>query len=138
MVVDPISAGIGLIDNFINRFVTDKDLAAKLAMQARSEEFQGNIQLLTGQMAVNQEEAKSTNWFVAGARPCVMWVCALSLLYVSLIEPLARFVAQVIFHYTGPFPVIDTTLTMQLLMGLLGLGTMRTMEKLKNAEGNRS
>ena len=61
MSTDILTAGIGLIDTFINKFVADKDLAAKLAIQARSEEFQGNITLLTGQMSVNAEEAKSTN-----------------------------------------------------------------------------
>ena len=137
MAIDPITAGIGLIDTFLNKFVADKDLAAKLALQARSEEFQGNIQLLTGQMAVNQEEAKSTNWFVAGWRPWVGWICGAGLAYAVLIEPLARFVAQVLFKYTGPFPVIDTTLTMQVLIGMLGLGTMRTWEKTKDAEGKR-
>ena len=138
MALDPITAGIGLLDNFIDKFVADKDLAAKLGAQARSAEFQGELQLVVGQLEINREEAKSKNWFVVGARPCVMWVCAMSLFYVSLFEPLARFVAKVMFHYEGEFPVVDTTLTMQLLMGLLGLGTMRTVEKLKGAENNRS
>lgn len=137
MSMDPITAGIGLIDSFLNKFVADKDLAAKLAMQARSEEFQGNLQLLTGQMQINTEEAKSANWFVAGWRPYVGWVCGTGLAYVALIEPLARFIAQVGFHYQGAFPAIDTTLTMQVLVGMLGLGTMRTWEKTKNAESNR-
>ena len=137
MALDPITAGIGLIDTFINKFVADKDLAAKLAIQARSEEFQGNITLLTGQMSVNAEEAKSTNWFVSGWRPWIGWICGAGLAYAVLVEPLARFIAQVGFHYAGPFPVIDTTLTMQVLIGMLGLGTMRTWEKTKGAEGNR-
>lgn len=137
MSLDPLTAGIDLIDTFVKRFVTDKDLAAKLAIQARSEEFQGNIALLTGQMRINEEEAKSTNWFVAGGRPFIMWVCGVALLYAVILEPIARFTAKVLFAYTGEFPVIDSTLTMQVLMGLLGLGTMRTMEKLKGAEGNR-
>ena len=137
MSLDPLTAGIDLIDTFVKRFVTDKDLAAKLAIQARSEEFQGNIALLTGQMRINEEEAKSTNWFVAGGRPFIMWVCGVALLYAVIIEPIARFTTKVLFGYTGEFPVIDSTLTMQVLMGLLGLGTMRTMEKLKGAEGNR-
>ena len=137
MAIDPITAGIGLIDTFITRFVTDKDLAAKLAIQARSEEFQGNLSLLTGQMRINEEEAKSTNWFVAGGRPFIMWVCGVALLYAVILEPIARFSAKVLFDYSGEFPVLDSTLTMQVLMGLLGLGTMRTVEKLKGAEANR-
>jgi len=60
-----------------------------------------------------------------------MWMCGVSFGYATLGEPIARFVATVVFNYTGPFPVIDTMLTMQLLLGLLGLGGMRTTEKLK-------
>lgn len=87
------------------------------------------IQLQLAQIAVNTEEAKSTNWFVAGGRPFVMWICATALAYVSIIEPIGRFIATVGFNYNHPFPVIDTNITMQVLMGMLGLGTLRTYEK---------
>ena len=89
------------------------------------------------QLQVNIEEAKSPNWWVAGARPFVMWTCGFALAYASLIEPFARFAAQVVYGYTGAFPVIDTTITMQVLFGILGLGAYRTAEKIKGAEGNR-
>ena len=59
------------------------------------------------------------------------------LAYVAVIEPIARFIAQVWFHYAGWFPAIDTTLTMQVLLGLLGLGAMRSYEKSNNSENNR-
>ena len=137
MVVDPISAGIGLVGKFVDKFVADKDLAAKLKAQAESAEFQGELQLQLGQLAINQEEAKSTSWFVAGGRPFIMWICGISLAYVSIIEPVARFVAKIGFGYVGEFPTIDTNLTMQILMGILGLATARTIEKVKGAEGNR-
>jgi hypothetical protein len=83
------------------------------------------------------EEAKSANWFVAGWRPFIGWTCGCGLAYVSIIEPLARFAAQVWFHYTGAFPVIDTTITMQVLLGMLGLAAARTVEKVRNVEGHR-
>jgi hypothetical protein len=89
------------------------------------------------QVQVNLEEAKSANWFVAGWRPFIGWTCGCGLAYVSIIEPLARFSAQVWFHYTGAFPVIDTTITMQVLLGMLGLAAARTVEKVRNVEGNR-
>jgi len=89
------------------------------------------------QIAVNAEEAKSTNWFVAGWRPFVGWVCGVALAYVAVVEPLARFVAATLFAYNGAFPIIDTTLTMQVLLGMLGLGAMRSVEKTRGSEGNR-
>jgi len=95
------------------------------------------IQLQLAQIATDTEEAKSTNWFVAGWRPFLGWIGGLAFGYVAIFEPIVRFVAQVGFHYTGPFPVIDTNITMQILGGLIGLSINRTMEKIKGAEGNR-
>ena len=57
--------------------------------------------------------------------------------YAALIEPLARFVAKVWVGYVGEFPVISTDLTLQILMGMLGLGAMRSAEKIKGGEGSR-
>ena len=88
------------------------------------------VQLLLGQINVNKAEASHKSIFVAGWRPFVGWVCGFGLLYASVIEPLMRFIATV-NDYTGTFPVLDTTITMQVLLGMLGLGLMRTKEKEK-------
>lgn len=98
---------------------------------------ENDIKIDLAQIGVNLEEAKSTNWFIAGARPFILWTCGVALAYVSVLEPILRFVAQVLFKYSGAFPVIDTSLTMQVLFGLLGLSGLRTWEKGKNVEGNR-
>jgi hypothetical protein len=87
--------------------------------------------LIKGQLAINAEEAKSTNWFVAGWRPAVGWIGAFSLGYAAILEPLIRFTAKVVFHYDGAFPVLDSNITMQILFGILGLGAYRTVEKVK-------
>lgn len=58
-------------------------------------------------------------------------MCAAALAYASIVEPVARFVAQVLFSYTGLFPLIDTTITVQMLAGLLGLSGMRSYDKVK-------
>jgi hypothetical protein len=86
------------------------------------------VQLLLGQINVNAAEANHKSIFVAGWRPFVGWVCGFGLLYASVIEPLMRFIAT-LNDYTGTFPVLDTTITMQVLLGMLGLGLMRTKEK---------
>ena len=95
------------------------------------------IQLQLAQIATNTEEAKSTSIFIAGWRPFLGWVGGFGLAYAAIIEPVSRFIAQVGFHYAGAFPLIDTTITMQVLSGLVGFGIMRTVEKVKGAEGNR-
>lgn len=81
------------------------------------------------QIDVNKEEAKSSNLFVSGWRPFVGWLCGLSLGYAGLIQPLGAFIARVVFDYQGDFPEIDTSVTMPVLLGMLGLGGFRTYEK---------
>lgn len=103
--------------------------AKKIDIEFQKFCLDNNIKLQLAQIAVNQEEAKSASFFVAGWRPFIGWVCGVSLAYVSLVEPIARFLATVLFKYAGTFPVIDTTLTMQILLGLLGLGAMRSFDK---------
>jgi len=87
------------------------------------------ISVQMAQIATNTEEAKSTSIFVAGARPFILWTCGVAFGYVAILEPLARFVAQVFYGYHGQFPIIDTTLTLQVLGGLLGLSGLRSFDK---------
>ena len=90
-----------------------------------------SIKLDLANIAVNLEEAKSSNLFVAGWRPAVGWIGAFALGYAAILDPIARFVAQVFFAYGGQFPVINTELTMQVLFGMLGIGAMWSFDKSK-------
>jgi hypothetical protein len=122
---------LGIAGKIFDRVIPDKAAAekAKLEMEAalQSQEFS----LALEQIKVNAEEAKSTNWFVAGWRPACGWLGAIALGYASVLEPFARFIAKVAFDYMGEFPVLDTTITMQVLFGILGLGAFRSVEKVK-------
>jgi hypothetical protein len=91
----------------------------------------GDLQVMASQMDINKIEAQNPSLFVSGWRPFVGWVCGASLTYAAIIEPVSRFFATVIFKYNGAFPVIDTQLTLQILLGLLGLAGMRSWEKEK-------
>jgi len=88
-----------------------------------------DIKLQLSQIEVNANEAQSTSIFVSGWRPSVGWIGAIALGYSSVFEPVLRFISQVGFGYTGAFPVIDTNLTIQILMGILGLGALRSYDK---------
>ena len=133
--------GLGAVFDFgskvLERIFPDptERLKAQTALTQLKES--GELAQLAGQMEINKVEASSTNWFIAGGRPFVGWICGLGLAYVAIVEPLARFAAQVWFKYNGPFPLIDTSLTMQVLLGMLGLAAARSVEKIKGAEGNR-
>ena len=108
-----------------------EDLLAQKKLDIEFQEFclDNNIKLQLAQVAVNTEEAKSSSFFVSGARPSILWTCGVAFAYSSIIEPLLRFIATVLFHYSGAYPVIDTTLTMQIMVGLLGLSGLRSYDK---------
>lgn len=89
------------------------------------------IQVNLAQAEINKIEAANPNWFVSGWRPFIGWACGFALCYASIVDPVARFVAKVRFEYTGQFPIVDTQLTMQVLLGMLGLAAARTVEKIK-------
>ena len=137
--------GIGSILDFggkiIDRVFPDANQAAaaklelfKAQQAGEFKQLDAQIEIAKAQIGVNAVEAASSSVFVAGARPFILWVCAMGLLYVSLLEPIARFVATVMYHYTGTFPLIDTTITMQVLVGLLGIGAMRSYDKQKGTD----
>lgn len=82
---------------------------------------------LQGQIDTNKAEASNPNMFVAGWRPFVGWVCGAGFC-VSALGPLLEWASGLAGHPTK-FPPIDLSVMMPLLMGLLGLGGMRTYEK---------
>lgn len=86
--------------------------------------------LAKAQLAVNQEEAKNPSLFISGWRPAVGWICCLSLAYQFVLKPLGTFVAAWAGHHIPELPGLDGTLW-ELLFGMLGLGGLRTVEKIK-------
>lgn len=139
----PVASFASKIVDKISAYFPDPAQKAAALLEIRKLEQTGELaqlaadtQLLQGQIDINKVEAASTNWWIAGWRPTVGWVCGLSLLYVSVIDPISRFLALTM-GYKGLFPVIDTSITLQVLLGLLGLAGMRSLEKIKGAEGNR-
>ena len=139
-----ISGLFSAAQSLIERFFPDPEKKAAAQLELLKMQQNGDLAQLASetdlaklQIQTNVEEAKSTNWFVAGWRPGIGWVCGAGLAYAALVEPFARFIAKVWFGYTGEFPVISTDLTLQILMGMLGLGAMRSVEKIKGSENNR-
>ena len=139
-----ISGLFSAAQSLIERFFPDPEKKAAAQLELLKMQQAGELSQLAAetdlaklQIQTNIEEAKSTNWWVAGWRPAIGWVCGAGLAYADLVEPFARFAAKVWFGYTGDFPVINTDLTLQILMGMLGLGAMRSLEKVKGAEGKR-
>lgn len=132
--------GIGSIADaamgIVNKIWPDKTQEEKDKAAADMALIMNQYNLTIGQIETNKVEAASTNWFIAGWRPACGWIGALGLGYASILEPIMRFIVNA-NHIQMTFPVLDTTITMQVLLGMLGLGVMRTVEKKSGTEGNR-
>jgi hypothetical protein len=132
----------GPIIGIINKLIPDKTAAAAAVAQLQQLQLQGALTseleqlkaITTAQSDINKVEAASPSVFVAGPRPAIMWVCALALFFQYIVRPLIG----VGFIVTGkplsvPLPGLDDTLW-QLMFGLLGLGAMRSYDKVKGVD----
>lgn len=93
--------------------------------------------LTNGQLLINQEEAKSSSVFVAGWRPFIGWVCGTALAFQFLVTPILMWLCLALNVVIPNPPVLDLGSLMTILGGLLGLGTLRTFEKVKKVERNK-
>jgi phenylpyruvate tautomerase PptA (4-oxalocrotonate tautomerase family) len=122
--VDPVS-------NILDKVVEDKDQKAKLAHEIATMAERHAQELAKGQIDINKEEAKSRNIFIAGWRPFVGWTCGLALFWHFLGLPVTLFVTGWFDLQHPPLPEFDMQSLMTVLLGMLGLGGMRTFEKFK-------
>mgnify|MGYP001595599052 CR=1 FL=1 len=113
--------GLGVLAKDIREAIKGKELDPNKQLDIAAK-------LAEVQTKINEAEATHRSVFVAGWRPFIGWICGLSLTYSAFIEPLLRFIATM-NGYKGPFPIIDTTITLQVLLGMLGLGIVRSHDK---------
>jgi|TARA_R100001460_G_scaffold107995_1_gene157887 hypothetical protein len=126
-----LQALIGPATELIGKFVEDKDKKNELAHEIATMAERHALELAKGQMAINAEEAKSKNIFIAGWRPCTGWVCSIALMVHFLLIPIADVVTAYMGYEPVPYPAFDMDTLMTVLMGMLGLGGLRTYEKQK-------
>jgi len=118
-----LQALIGPVAGLLDKVVPDKDVAAKLAHEIATMSEKHAQELSIAQLAVNKEEAKG-NWFQSSWRPAVAWVCVVGMAINFLVSPLLSPLGIVV-------PQADTSVMMPVLMGMLGLGGLRSFEKTK-------
>lgn len=126
-----LQALIGPVAGLLDKFIPDADEKMKLAAELSTMAERHAQELAKGQLEVNKAEAASGSIFVAGWRPAVGWVCVLGMAMNFLIVPLSNFGLGLAGQQIT-IPMIDTSTMMPVLMGMLGLGTLRTVEKVKN------
>lgn len=105
---------------------------AKMTQTGELAQLASSTELSKAQIAVNQTEAASSSLFVAGWRPAIGWVCAAGLAYEFLLAPLLPWALGLALGRVLPdLPDLPTETLMTLLFGMLGLGSLRTVEKIK-------
>lgn len=87
------------------------------------------VMVVQGQLDINKEEAKSPSVFVSGWRPAVGWVCASACAWNWIGLKIALFVAAYLGHNLNLQPA-DVSEMMPVLLGMLGLGGLRTVERI--------
>ena len=125
-----LQALIGPATKLLGKFIEDKDTKNKLAHDLATMAEKHAQALAKGQIQANTEQAKHPSLFVAGARPAIMWICALGLLTQFFIKPIAEW-ATAIWLPETQLPELNTGELMTLTLSLLGLGGMRSFEKTK-------
>ena len=114
-----INALVGPVSAILDKVIPDKDLREKLSHEIAT---MADKQM-SAQIEVNKVEASHKSLFVAGWRPAIGWICGLALLYSTIVSPILGIWFTV--------PAVDTSLLTTVLMGMLGLGTLRTVEKIQ-------
>ncbi len=119
---DAIAAGLRIVE----KFVPDPEARSAAEAELRAALLAWD----QGQSATNAAEAGSGNWFVAGWRPWIGWVCGVALAVQFVLGPLAVWGFALAGRQIAPPPALDEMLW-ELMFGMLGLGGLRTFEKIK-------
>lgn len=121
----------GLVQTVLSRVWPDKSEALKEQFELAKQESEQAFNLANSQIEVNKVEAASSSIFVSGARPYLMWVCGAAFSWQFVLQPLISYFIVISGHPLPPLPVLDSESLNTVLFGLLGLGVMRSAEKIK-------
>lgn len=105
----------------------------ELAQKGELAHLSAEFELAKGQIDVNKAEATNEHLFVSGWRPAIGWVCGLAFATQFVVGPLITYVMVGFFDQDVTFPKMDFGEMLPILLGMLGLGAMRTSEKIKGS-----
>ena len=123
-----LNALIGPVTGLLDKFIEDKDQKAALAHEIATMSQKYAQEIAQGQMAINQVEAASSSLMVSGWRPFIGWTCGLGMFGNFITIPFSNFVLALL-ELDIVIPLVPLETMMPVLMGMLGLGAMRTYEK---------
>jgi len=126
---------VGPIAALLDKFIPDKDARERMAHEiATLAEKQAHEQIMA-QMEVNKAEAQHSSMFVAGWRPAAGWSCVLAMTFNFVMAPLINW-GTTLYGYDVTLPVLNLEIMMPVLLGMLGLGGLRSYERRNQVERN--
>lgn len=131
MALDPISSALEIGSKLIDRLWPDPAQAANAKLELIKLQQSGELQEIAGQIDINKQEAANASVFVAGWRPFCGWICGLALGYTYIFYPLLVWVCALWFPHVQPPKLGNDGMLYELLFGMLGLGGLRSFDKLK-------
>ncbi|MDR3631703.1 MAG: holin family protein [Desulfocapsaceae bacterium] len=131
MSFDPITAALDIGGKIIDKLWPDPAQADAARLELLKLQQSGELAIISGQLEINKMEAANPSPFASGWRPFVGWVCGSGFAIQFVIGPLAEWAAGLAGHPVQ-FPQMDMSTMMPLLLGMLGLGGMRSFEKTKS------
>lgn len=129
MALDPVTALLNIGSQVIEKIWPDPVQAASAKLELLKLQQSGELSVIAGQLDINKAEAANPSIFVSGWRPGIGWVCGAGFAIQFVIGPLAEW-GSAIYGNPIKFPQMDMGTMMPLLLGMLGLGGMRTAEKI--------
>ena len=120
--VDPVS-------NILDKVIEDKDQKAKLAHEIATMAEKNSQALMMQQLEILKADAQG-NWFQASWRPLIGWICGISLGINYMVAPIA-------LGFGFAIPQADMSVMMPLLLGMLGIGGMRSFDKLQKTDSKK-
>ena len=133
--LDPVSNVASAAAEIIGLFKANPTVKAQLSQQLDETALSGQIQEVLAEIQVDAVEAASKSTFVAGWRPGIGWVCGAAMAYAYIVQPLGGFLLAAVGHPVA-LPAVSLSELMPVLLGMLGLGAMRTVEKVQGVAGN--
>jgi hypothetical protein len=126
----PILSIIEIGAKLLDKVIPDKDARERAQAELLKAANDQDFQLSLAQIRVNEEEAKSENIFKSGWRPAIGWICVFGLFYNFVLYNILLWVVATFGINITP-PALMSDILMELVFAMLGLGSLRTFEKVK-------
>jgi hypothetical protein len=125
-----LTALVPALGTLVDRLIPDKAAAQRAKDDMEAALVKAGNEAALAQVEVNKIEAAHSSVFVAGLRPAIGWVCAAALAWAFIVAPVAAW-GMAVFGVRETLPAIGTDNLFELVLAMLGLGGLRTFEKMR-------